>query len=78
MADPARCALITDFFYRKLADIAVVLDTDYFETLTLIGPHLHQVVLATHLGVHHAVFESAWSDEAQRNQFIKWCREQSL
>jgi CheY-like chemotaxis protein len=73
-----RCALITNFIYRKLADVAVVLEVDYFNEMTLWGPHLQQVLVADNLGVRHAVFETPRTDESQREQYVKWCREQSF
>lgn len=78
VAEPARCAFITYFFYRKLADIAVTLEVDYFSHLTLMGPHLQQVLVADNLGIRHAVFDTAWTTEDQRVQYVKWCCEQSL
>jgi CheY-like chemotaxis protein len=78
VADPDRCAFITSFIYRKMADVAVTLELDYFNTMTLVGPHLHQVLVADNLGVRHAVFDAPWTNEALRAQYIQWCREQSL
>jgi CheY-like chemotaxis protein len=78
MADPDRCAFITYFIYRKLADVAVALEVDYFTHLTLIGPHLHQVLMADNMGVRHAVFDGSWANEADREQYVKWCCEQSF
>jgi CheY-like chemotaxis protein len=73
-----RCAFITYFIYRKLADIAVALEVDYFNEMTLWGPHLQQVLVADNLGVRHAVFETPRTDESERDQYVNWCREQSL
>ena len=78
VSDPERCAFITSFVYRKLADVAVTLEVDYFSQLTLWGPHLQQVLVADNLGVRHAVFETHRTEEAQRDQYLKWCREQSF
>ena len=78
VAESDRCSFITYFLYRKLADVAVTLQVDYFTNLTLLGPHLQQVLVADNLGVRHAVFETAWTKEEQRLQYIKWCSEQSL
>lgn len=78
MAEPDRCAFITYFLYRKLADIAVTLEVDYFSTMTLLGPHLQQVLVADNLGIRHAVFDAAWATEEDRIQYIKWCSEQSF
>jgi hypothetical protein len=78
VAEPDRCAFITTFFFRKLADVAVALEVDYFDTFTLYGPHLQQVLVADNLGIRHGVFDLPWTNEAQREQYIKWCREQSL
>jgi CheY-like chemotaxis protein len=78
VAEAERCTFITNFIYRKLADVAVALEVDYFNTLTLLGPHLQQVLVADNLGVRHAVFETAWTNEAKRLQYIKWCSEQSF
>jgi CheY-like chemotaxis protein len=78
VADPDRCAFITSFIYRKMADVAVALEVDYFDNLTLVGPHLQQLLVADNLGVRHAVFDSAWTNEDLRAQYVKWCREQSL
>jgi hypothetical protein len=78
VSEPDRCAFITYFFYRKLADVAVALQVNYFNEMTLWGPHLQQVVVADNLGVRHAVFETARTDEGQREQYILWCREQSF
>lgn len=78
MAEPDRCAFITYFLYRKLADIAVALEVDYFSTMTLLGPHLQQVVVADNMGIRQAVFDASWATEEDRNQYIKWCSEQSF
>ena len=78
VTDPDRCAFITTFLYRKMADIAVALEVDYFDTLTLLGPHQQQVLVADNFGVSHAVFDVEWTREEMREQFVEWCREQSL
>ena len=78
IGEPDRCAFITYFLYRKLADVAVTLEVDYFSTVTLFGPHLQQVLVADNLGVRHAVFDTAWTSEDQRNQYVQWCCEQSF
>jgi len=78
VGEPDRCAFITYFIYRKLADVAVTLEVDYFSHLTLFGPHLQQVLVADNLGVRHAVFDTPWTTEDQRNQYVQWCREQSF
>jgi hypothetical protein len=78
VADPDRCAFITSFIYRKMADVAVALEVDYFQTLTLFGPHLQQVLVADNLGVRHGVFDTPWTNDAMRAQYVKWCCEQSL
>jgi hypothetical protein len=78
VADPERCAFISYFIFRKMADVAVALEVEYFNTMTLLGPHLQQVLVADNLGVRHAVFDAPWSNEATRTQYIKWCCEQSL
>jgi hypothetical protein len=78
MADPQRCAFITYFIYRKLADVAVALEVDYFDHVQLFGLHLQQVLVADNMGVRHAVFDAPWTTEAQREQYVKWCCEQSF
>ena len=78
MAEPDRCAFITSFIYRKMADVAVALEVDYFNHMTLLGPHLQQVLVADNLGVRHAVFDTAWTTEELRIQYVKWCCEQSF
>ncbi|HEY0256592.1 MAG TPA: response regulator [Candidatus Methylacidiphilales bacterium] len=78
MADPQRCAFITYFIYRKLADVAVALEVDYFNHMILLGSHLQQVLVADNMGIRHAVFDTPWTTEAQREQYVKWCREQSF
>jgi len=78
MADPQRCAFITYFIYRKLADVAVTLEVDYFNHVTLFGSHLQQVLVADNMGIRHAVFDTPWSTEAKREQYVKWCCEQSF
>jgi CheY-like chemotaxis protein len=78
VAEPDRCAFITSFIYRKLADVAVALEVDYFSHVTLLGPHLQQVLVADNIGVRHAVFDTAWTTEDQRVQYVKWCCEQSF
>ena len=78
MAEPDRCAFITSFIYRKLADVAVALEVDYFSHMTLLGPHLQQVLVADNMGVRHAVFDTAWTTEDLRVQYVKWCCEQSF
>jgi CheY-like chemotaxis protein len=78
VVDPDRCAFITTFIYRKLADVAVTLEVDYFEEMTLLGPHLQQVLVADNISVRHGVFDTAWTTEDQRVQYVKWCREQSF
>jgi CheY-like chemotaxis protein len=78
VAEPDRCAFITTFIYRKLADVAVTLEVDYFSHLMLLGPHLQQVLVADNMGVRHGVFDTAWTTEEQRVQYVKWCCEQSF
>ena len=78
VAEPDRCAFITSFIYRKMADVAVALEVDYFNEMTLFGPHLQQVLVADNLGVRHGVFDAPWANEALRAQYVKWCCEQSL
>jgi hypothetical protein len=78
VAEPDRCAFITSFMYRKLADVAVALEVDYFNHMTLLGPHLQQVLVADNMGVRHAVFDTAWTTEDMRVQYVKWCCEQSI
>ena len=78
MAEPDRCAFITYFIFRKMADVAVALEVDYFNDMTLLGPHLQQVLVADNMGVRHAVFETAWTTEDLRNQYVQWCCEQSF
>jgi CheY-like chemotaxis protein len=78
VADVERCSFITYFIYRKLADVAVTLEVDYFSQVTLFGPHLQQVLVADNLGVRHGVFDAAWTTEPKRLQFIQWCHEQSF
>jgi CheY-like chemotaxis protein len=78
VSDMDRCAFITSFIYRKLADVAVALEVDYFGNMTLYGPHLQQVLAANNMGVRHAVFDTAWTTEEIRNQYVKWCHEQSF
>jgi hypothetical protein len=78
VAEPDRCAFITTFIYRKMADVAVALEVDYFNQMTLLGPHLQQVLVADNLGVRHGVFDAPWTNETMRAQYVKWCCEQSL
>jgi len=78
MSEPDRCAFISYFIYRKLADVAVTLEVDYFSNFTLFGPHLQQVLVADNMGVRHGVFDTAWTTEDLRNQYIQWCCEQSF
>jgi CheY-like chemotaxis protein len=78
VAEPDRCAFITTFIYRKMADVAVALEVDYFKEMTLLGPHLQQVLVADNLGVRHGVFDAPWTNETMRAQYVKWCCEQSL
>ncbi len=78
ISEPDRCSFITYFIYRKMADVAVALEVDYFNELLLQGPHIEQVLVANNMGVRHAVFDAAWTDEATRAQYIKWCCEQSF
>ncbi len=78
VAEVDRCAFITSFIYRKMADVAVALEVDYFNHMTLLGPHLQQVLVADNMGVRHAVFDTAWTTEDLRVQYVKWCCEQSL
>jgi hypothetical protein len=78
VAEPDRCAFITSFIYRKLADVAVTLEVDYFSHMTLLGPHLQQVLVANNMGIRHAVFDTAWTSEDLRDQYVKWCCEQSF
>jgi hypothetical protein len=78
VAETDRCAFITYFIYRKLADVAVALEVDYFSEVTLFGPHLQQVLVADNWGVRHAVFDTARADQNDRMQYVKWCREQSI
>jgi CheY-like chemotaxis protein len=78
VSESDRCAFITTFIFRKMADVAVALELEYFDSLSLLGPHLQQVLVADNMGVRHAVFETAWTTEEMRVQYIKWCREQSF
>jgi len=78
VAEPDRCAFITSFIYRKLADVAVALEVDYFSHTMLFGPHLQQVLVANNLGIRHGVFDTAWTTEELRVQYVKWCCEQSF
>ena len=78
LAEMTRCSFITYFFYRKLADVAVALEVDYFNQLILFGPHLQQVLVADNMGIRHAVFDTAWTSEEARDQYVKWCCEQSI
>jgi CheY-like chemotaxis protein len=78
VADPERSAFITTLFYRKMAEAAVALEVDYFDTLVLLGPDKQQVLVADNLGIRHAVFDAAETVEPVREQFVQWCREQSL
>jgi CheY-like chemotaxis protein len=78
VSDLERCAFITSFIYRKMADVAVALEVDYFEHMSLLGTHLQQVLVADNMGVRHAVFETAWTNEEMRVQYVKWCCEQSF
>jgi len=78
VSEPDRCAFITSFIYRKLADVAVALEVDYFSHVTLLGPHLQQVLVADNMGVRHAVFDTVWTTEDLRVQYVKWCCEQSF
>ena len=64
--------------YFGMADVAVALELEYFDTLTLLGPHLQQVLVADNIGVRHAVFDTVWTTEEKRLQYVKWCREQSF
>jgi hypothetical protein len=78
VVDPDRCAFITSFIYRKMADVAVALEVDYFDEMTLLGPHLQQVLVADNMSIRHGVFDTAWTTEQLREQYVKWCREQSF
>ena len=78
VSEPDRCAFITSFIYRKMADVAVALEVDYFNHMMLLGPHLQQVLVADNMGVRHAVFDTAWTSEDLRVQYVKWCCEQSF
>ena len=78
VSESDRCAFITTFIFRKMADVAVALELEYFDSFTLLGPHLQQVLVADNMGVRHAVFETAWTTEEMRVQYMKWCREQSF
>jgi CheY-like chemotaxis protein len=78
VTDEERAAFITSFIYRKLADVAVALEVDYFNHTTLLGPHLQQVLVADNMGIRHAVFDTAWTNEDLRAQYVKWCCEQSF
>lgn len=77
-ADPDHCALLTNFIYRKLADVAVALEVDYFRQATLWGPQVQQVLVADNLSVRHALFETASVTESQRDDYVKGCRETGL
>jgi len=78
VSEPDRCAFITSFIFRKMADVAVALEVDYFNHMTLYGPHLQQVLVADNMGVRHAVFDTAWTTEEMRTEYVKWCCEQSF
>ena len=75
--DPEHCALITNFIFRKLADIAVALEVEYFDQLTLWGPEHQQVLVADNWGVRHALLEGN-APECSRANYVNWCREQGL
>lgn len=76
--DPDRCGFITSFIYRELADVAVALEVDYFNHMTLWGPQFQQVLAADNLAVRHALFETARTSEVQRTQYLDWCRESGV
>ena len=75
--DPEHCALVTNFIFRKMADIAVALEVDYFTSLTLRGNSMQQVLVADNWGVRHAILD-AGAEEQSRKQYLDWCHEQSL
>ena len=75
--DPEHCALVTNFIFRKMADIAVALEVDYFDSITLRGDSMQQVLVANNWGVRHAILE-ADADEGRRNQYRDWARGQSF
>jgi hypothetical protein len=77
VTDPEHCALITNFIFRKLADIAVALEVEYFDQLMLWGPEHQQVLFADNWGVRHALLERN-APESSRVNYVKWCREQGL
>jgi hypothetical protein len=78
VSEPDRCAFITTFIFRKMADVAVALEVDYFNHMILFGQHQQQVLVADNMGVRHAVFDTAWTTEEMRAQYVKWCCEQSF
>lgn len=71
--DPTHTAALTYFIYRKMADIAVALDEDYFNRLTLIGPQYRQELVADNLGVRHALFHAPQVTPGETDNFITWC-----
>jgi CheY-like chemotaxis protein len=71
--DPDSAGQLTYYIYRKMADISVALEFDYFSRLTLHGNHYHQEIVADNLGVSHAIFRAEESDQDQRDDFVAWC-----
>lgn len=76
--DPEHTAALTYFIYRKMADVAVALDEDYFDHMTLIGPEYRQELVADNLCVRHALFDNTKIAPQEPEAYVKWCYGQSV
>lgn len=76
--DPTHTAALTDFIYRKMANVAVALEEDYFQRLTLFGPEFRQELVADNLGVRHALFKTHGVQPTEAEEFIHWCYGQGV
>jgi DNA-binding NarL/FixJ family response regulator len=78
VTDPEHAAALTFFIYRKMAQVAVALDENYFDHLTLIGPKYRQELVADNLCVRHAVFKNQSANGVEAEKFVSWCYERNL
>ncbi|PTX99955.1 hypothetical protein DB346_19290 [Verrucomicrobia bacterium LW23] len=77
--DPDQAGIVSFFLYRKLADVAVALESDYFTRLSLQGTSVTHELVADNFGVRHGTFRTDDPNCAQdREAFIAWCYGNSL
>jgi CheY-like chemotaxis protein len=71
-------ANLTFFLFQKLAEVAVALDQDYFNQMSLHGPKYRQEIVADNFGIRHGVFLNKETSEEDRRNYVEWCNAQSV